>query len=567
VEKSRRRVRVSIRYKLALLLLAVGGAAAVVSGGLGYYAAGRSLRESVLERLQGVRRTKGHQVESYFRTLRSQAVTLGDDRVVLELMRGGSGGDGRVLQVLLKRLGYADLLLLDGKSGRILYSAAGGHPDAGAALQAVYEQARTAREDGVFLSDMEGGAVFAASPMWDQGAMLGVLALKINVAELDRLVSGEGGWERDGLGRSGDAVIVGGDLKPRSTARTPGGRNVGALAAAAVAGSEGFAEAQERLISYGPLAIPGLQWALVTEIDETEAMQPVMQLGRRLLLWGSLMALLMAGVVVLVANRFVRPLGVLFRAARRVASGHFDTRVPILTHDELGLLSAQLNSLASSIRRQSAEIQQKNRENEALLLNILPGPIADRLKGGEQKIVDSFPCVTVLFADIVGFTVYSGTETPDEVVAMLNRLFTHFDGLAARHGVEKIKTIGDAYMAVAGLPSPCEDHARRIVEMARGMLEEVRRHSRETGIPIAIRIGVNSGPVVAGVIGSSKFIYDLWGDTVNVASRMESHGVPDRVQVTGPVYELLRETHQFECRGEIEVKGKGKTMAWLLREP
>jgi len=175
--------------------------------------------------------------------------------------------------------------------------------------------------------------------------------------------------------------------------------------------------------------------------------------------------------------------------------------------------------------------------------------------------------VTVLFADIVGFTVYSGTETPDEVVAMLNRLFTHFDGLAARHGVEKIKTIGDAYMAVAGLPSPCEDHARRIVEMARGMLEEVRRHSRETGIPIAIRIGVNSGPVVAGVIGSSKFIYDLWGDTVNVASRMESHGVPDRVQVTGPVYELLRETHQFECRGEIEVKGKGKTMAWLLREP
>jgi len=565
VKNSRRRLRVSIRYKLALLLLAVGGGAAVVSGALGYYAAGRSLRESVLERLQGVRRTKAHQVESYFRTMRSQAVTLGDDRIVLDLMRGGSGGDSRVLQVILKRLGYADLLLLDGKSGQVLHSAAGGGNGAG--LRAVYEQARTAREDGVFLSDMEGGAVYAASPMWDQGAMLGVLALRANVAELDKLVSGEGGWERDGLGRSGDAVIVGGDLQLRTTPRTEGGRLLWPAVSPALAGSEGFATARGRLISYGPLAIPGLQWALATEIDETEAMQPIAELGRRLLVWGLVLAVLMAGAVTWMASRFVRPLGVLFRAARRVASGHYDTRVPILTHDELGLLAAQFNSLASSVRRQSAEIQEKNRENEALLLNILPGPIADRLKGGEQKIVDSFPCVTVLFADIVGFTVYSGTETPDEVVAMLNQLFTHFDGLAAQHGVEKIKTIGDAYMAVAGLPSPCKDHARRIMDMAREMLEEVRRHSRETGIPLSIRIGINSGPVVAGVIGSSKFIYDLWGDTVNVASRMESHGVPDRVQVTDRVHELLRGEYAFECRGEIEVKGKGKTMAWLLREP
>jgi class 3 adenylate cyclase len=336
--------------------------------------------------------------------------------------------------------------------------------------------------------------------------------------------------------------------------------------AAAAQGREGVTETRERLISYGPLAIPGLDWRLVTEIDEAEAMQPEAELGRRLLLWGLVLMVLIASSALWLAGRLVRPLGVLFRAARRVASGHYRTQVPILTHDEMGLLAAQFNSLATSIERQSAEIQEKNRENESLLLNILPGPIAERLKEGEQRIVDSFPCVTVLFADIVGFTVLSGRESPGEVVAMLNDLFSHFDALAAEHGVEKIKTIGDAYMAVAGLPVSCDDHARRMVEMARGMLLEIRRHSQETGMPLSIRIGINSGPVVAGVIGRSKFIYDLWGDTVNVASRMESHGVPDRVQVTQPVYEALRAEYEFECRGEIEVKGKGKTQAWLLRE-
>jgi class 3 adenylate cyclase len=153
------------------------------------------------------------------------------------------------------------------------------------------------------------------------------------------------------------------------------------------------------------------------------------------------------------------------------------------------------------------------------------------------------------------------------MVEMLNELFTRFDDSAQRNGVEKIKTIGDAYMAVAGLPTPYPDHTRRIVTLAVEILEHVRAFRAENGVELSIRIGINSGPVVAGVIGSSKFIYDLWGDTVNVASRMESHGIPDMIQVTRPVYEELAREFQFEKRGGIEVKGKGVLDTWLLCLP
>jgi class 3 adenylate cyclase len=221
--------------------------------------------------------------------------------------------------------------------------------------------------------------------------------------------------------------------------------------------------------------------------------------------------------------------------------------------------------MVTSIREKAEIIQQKNRENERLLLNILPMPIAERLKGGETRIADNFAEVTVLFADLVGFTKLSAKASPQQMVDMLNELFTGFDESAQRNGVEKIKTIGDAYMAVAGLPTPYPDHTRRIVLLALDILEHVANFRERTGSDLSIRIGVNCGPVVAGVIGSTKFIYDLWGDTVNVASRMESHGVPGTIQVTRAVYEQLADEFEFEERGGIEVKGKGVLETWLLR--
>jgi adenylate cyclase len=202
--------------------------------------------------------------------------------------------------------------------------------------------------------------------------------------------------------------------------------------------------------------------------------------------------------------------------------------------------------------------------SERLLLNVLPAPIAARLKAGEAVIADAFPEVTVLFADLVDFTRRSRRIGPAQVVATLNELFSAFDRLAQRHGLEKIKTIGDAYMVAGGLPDPRPDHAQAIAELALAMREEVARRTDPSGQPLAVRIGIATGPVEAGVIGTTKFSYDLWGDTVNTASRMESHGIPGCIQVTARTYQRLRDSYRFQRRGPIPVRGMGEMVTYFL---
>ena len=206
-------------------------------------------------------------------------------------------------------------------------------------------------------------------------------------------------------------------------------------------------------------------------------------------------------------------------------------------------------------------------ENERLLLNILPEPIAQRLRGGEAIIADRFEDVTLMFADIVDFTRMSSRMSPSELVAVLNEVFTVFDGLVTEHGLEKVKTIGDSYMVVGGIPTWSEDHLERVASMALALAGSVAHIEQAAQLGIAFRIGIHCGPVVAGVIGTRKFIYDVWGDTVNVASRMESHGIPGRIQVTHAVRERLDGTFQFEPRGLVDVKGKGPLPTWFLLPP
>jgi class 3 adenylate cyclase len=203
-------------------------------------------------------------------------------------------------------------------------------------------------------------------------------------------------------------------------------------------------------------------------------------------------------------------------------------------------------------------------ENERLLLNILPEPIAQRLRDGEPLIADRFDDVTLLFADIVEFTRLSASMSPAELVGVLNEVFTVFDRLVEVYDLEKVKTIGDAYMVVGGMAEPSSDHTMRVAAMALALAEAVDAIEAAARLGIRFRIGIHCGPVVAGVIGSKKFIYDVWGDTVNLASRMESLGVPGRVQVTHAVMERLTGTFELEARGLIDVKGKGPTPTYLL---
>jgi class 3 adenylate cyclase len=211
---------------------------------------------------------------------------------------------------------------------------------------------------------------------------------------------------------------------------------------------------------------------------------------------------------------------------------------------------------------QQLELEQER--SERLLLNILPAPIAEQLKNGQQVVADTFNNVTVLFADIVDFTPLASQLRPSELVALLNNIFSTFDRLAEQYGLEKIKTIGDAYMVVGGLPTPRENHASAVASMALAMREAISHFNRNNEQPFEMRIGIATGPVVAGVIGTKKFAYDLWGDTVNTASRMESHGLPGAIQVTEATYDKLHHHYNFELRGPIEVKGKGTTQAYLL---
>lgn len=199
-----------------------------------------------------------------------------------------------------------------------------------------------------------------------------------------------------------------------------------------------------------------------------------------------------------------------------------------------------------------------------MLLNILPEPIAKRLKDSTETIADGVEEVSVLFADIAQFTPFSSALSPLDVVRVLNRMFSAFDEIATRHGIEKIKTIGDAYMAAAGVPTHRREHLVAVAEMALDMQESMRTINLELGTNLDLRIGLNTGAVVAGVIGVKKFIYDLWGDSVNTASRMESHGVPGRIHTTEAVFKALNHRYLFECRGEIDVKGKGPMKTYFL---
>lgn len=234
-------------------------------------------------------------------------------------------------------------------------------------------------------------------------------------------------------------------------------------------------------------------------------------------------------------------------------------------------LRLDAKELERRVRERTAQLQEANEEvikeqekSDRLLLSILPEPIATKLKNGQSSIADGFAEVTILFADIVGFTKLSQQVSPEELVKLLNEIFSAFDQLTGRHGLEKIKTIGDAYMVVGGLPDPRNDHAESIAEIALDMQQEVAKFNAKHNMEINIRIGINTGAAIAGVIGTKKFIYDLWGDAVNTASRMESHGIPGAIQVTESTYNLLKHKYQLESRGNINVKGKGEMITYLL---
>jgi adenylate cyclase len=320
----------------------------------------------------------------------------------------------------------------------------------------------------------------------------------------------------------------------------------------------------------------GIDWLIVVIVPESNFTTEITANTQMTLLWCSLAVMVAIAFGIWSAHRIVRPLLRITRASQEMADGNLQQNDYHSGIVELSSLGNSFNRMAQQIResfetlehrveKRTYELNREKDRSDRLLLNILPESIAHQLKQNNTAPAQQFEEATILFADIVGFTSLSARMEAMELVAGLNKIFSAFDALTEKYGLEKIKTIGDAYMVAGGIPIVRKDHAQAIASMALDMQKEMLRLNEVLGEPLEIRIGIHSGPVVAGVIGIRKFIYDLWGDAVNVASRMESHGEPGCIQVTDVTYELLKDEFVLESRGTIEVKGRGQMQTyWLL---
>jgi class 3 adenylate cyclase/CHASE3 domain sensor protein len=306
---------------------------------------------------------------------------------------------------------------------------------------------------------------------------------------------------------------------------------------------------------------------------QQELLQSELNTGREQLARAQVITLVSAVIVVLagllvafaIANDIARPILRLTEVAETIKSGNLTARSTVGSQDEIGILADTFNSMTASLQVTLDSLRIEQEKSENLLLNILPKDIAELLKKKpEDSIAEQYSEASILFADVVDFTPMSSQMKPIELVELLNRVFSQFDGLVEKYDLEKIKTIGDCYMVASGVPRPRQDHAQAITCLALDM-QEIVRQSDYFGRKLTFRIGINSGPVVAGVIGRKKFIYDLWGDAVNTASRMESNGTGGLVQITQETYNLIYDDFLCEARGVIKVKGKGELPVWFVR--
>ncbi|WP_434684708.1 adenylate/guanylate cyclase domain-containing protein [Pseudanabaena minima] len=523
-----------------------------------------------------------------------------------------------IFRNIIEKFGYYDLFLID-PDGRIVYTVYKETDFATSLVVGAYNESNLARlfssvrrskeKNYARIIDLESyapsygaPAAFIAAPIYSQDKFIGVLAIQVPVDEINNVMTGNRKWESDGLGKSGETYLVGQDYLMRSVSRflieTPEEYiktliNLGVnketidrirqyktsilaqivrtpAVEESLMGKQGLKLIRDYrdipvLSSYAPLQIEGLKWAILSEIDLAEAYAPIYDFERQLLISATLLMLLVIILAMVMASLFVKPINQLIESARKVAAGQLDAIAILETQDEFGELAQSFNVMVTSLHDQTNLVEEKNRENEQLLLSIFPAAIAKRLKQGEKNIAESASNVTVLFSDLTGFSKLSDSLTAYEIVSILNDLVTSFDETADRYGMEKIKTIGDSYMAVCGLSVPYLDHDKRAIDFALEMQAIVRRFSQERGFQLNISLGINSGDIVAGIVGRNKFIYDVWGDTINIASALKSACPEGSILVSNEIYHRLCDLYEFAPLGTKVEDGTNLLQAWQLK--
>jgi len=519
---------------------------------------------------------------------------------------------------LTEVFGYRDIFLVDIDTANVLFSVAkeadmGSNLKTGVyadtALARTFDEIRKSRDPYfVYISDIEHykasfgePAFFIGSTVFDGDKFIGALIYQINPEAIDRVMTDNKQWEKQGLGKTGESFLVGQDFKFRSspraflenppqyfkTLRSQGvsqdkidwikRANSPVLiqevktegAKRALAGQTGEAEefdyrGKRVLKSYQPIRIGKHEWGLVAKIDKAEALQGVRRLRDALLLLGAILIPLLTLMSLALARSFIQPIQRLMRATKQIIAGDSAVQVKVDSDDEFGELSRSFNSMATTLQQREESIRSQLQENDRLLLNILPARTAERLKQGEQSITEQYPSVSVLYADLEGFQDLSSELEPDQAIVVLNELIGAFDDAAERCGVEKLRSTGSNYLAVCGLSVPRIDDEKRTVELALAMLQVVERLSAKHGVRLSLDIGIHAGALAAGVVGSGKFYYDIWGETVTIARAIHISPKQNVIQVTEPVRQALDGLYSFEPLAPVEVKGEGVISIWEL---
>ena len=517
----------------------------------------------------------------------------------------------------MQRLGQENLLLVDPetldvffslKQSSILGTNLVNGPYAASKMSALAQGLRNSQNvDDYRVADFEAyypalgqPNAFVGTPVFDGPRMSAVMLLRLPIEPINNALSGNRQWEAEGLGKTGEVYLLGPDQTMRtdsrflienpteflktlrgSTLTTRTAEIVEKLgttiltvpvqheaAALALRGQTGIQELNDYrgvpvLMAYGPVDLDSLRWGVIAKVDKAEAMAPLSIYAKRVLTWGVGIALLATLMALLLAKVLTRPITALVRAAKQVSQGDLDVKVELNATDEYRDLGEAFNEMVTSLRTNREELDRQVLENERLLVSLLPASGAAQMRDGNAETRQSFADVTVAYINLVGFESLSPDLGEDDSMGLLSDIVAACDEAAEQYGVEKVRTIGSSYLAVSGLSVERPDHTARMVDFAREVVRIVRRFNAERGVHLVAEIGINAGPVIGGLVGRRRFIYDLWGDTVKLARGIEPNGRTS-ILVTRPVYERVRDLVAFGAETSADVRGMGPVKLFSL---
>jgi class 3 adenylate cyclase len=518
---------------------------------------------------------------------------------------------------IVTRFGFEDALLID-PQGNIVYSAYKGvdlgsniltGPYRGGLLTDAYTKAMRSNDvDYVGVTDFgdyqpaDEPTAWMVSPVGSESRIDGVLALQFPISKINKLMTMDKRWEESGMGKTGETFIVGPDDLMRSDSRLfleDPQRFVGDVVKAGTppdvaqdairqktttlvqpVATEATRLAQQgqrgtlitrdylghqTLQAYGPVDIPGLHWTVIATIDTSEAFAPVAAFTRKLVLSTAVIIFVVCLAAMLLARLFVRPIRRLEAGAQRISFGDYDVNLPVLSRDEFGELTATFNDMSRNLAIKDELLTEQRRENDRLLLSLMPEPVVQRYREGEQTIAQDHQNVTVIFADIVGLDELSAELDSEHVLEIVNKLVRQFDAAAENLGVEQVRTLHNGYLASCGLSVPRLDNVRRTVDFAIEMQRIIGRFNTEMGRDLKLRAGIDTGAVSSGLVGRTSLAYDLWGQAVNLAYQVQSGAPQPGIYATTQVYEVMRDSRQFASAGTITVDGT-EQQVWRLSE-